>query len=380
MKVANIIEEGKVGGPQIRVMRVASAISENVETTVVIPEENSEKYRRLLEIHGVNYKTFPLSRITKELKVLLRYVFFSGYEIYQLYKYFKKNNFDLIHVSGGSWQYKGAIAGKLAKKKVIWHLNDTYMPGLFKLMFKFFSKNADAFIFASERSKKYYESFIHTDKPEFIISAPVDTSLFSLESNIDEICVSDFSKKGKYVVGTVSNINPIKGLDVFIKAAAEINKHVENIEFIIIGPVYKNQNKYFLELKALAENLHVKNITFIGAQDDVRPWLKLFDVYLCTSNAESSPISVWEAMSMSKAIISTDVGDVPKYIKNGVSGEIVPVKDDASIAIKVIELFYDKEKRKLYGGNARKTAKENLTIEVCSKMHLLAYNAVTDSK
>ena len=35
------------------------------------------------------------------------------------------------------------------------------------------------------------------------------------------------------------------------------------------------------------------------------------------------PLSVWEAMSMEKAIVSTDVGDIKKFINNGNNGLVV---------------------------------------------------------
>jgi len=84
MRVANIIEEGKFGGPQIRIADVACKLKDRVSTTVVIPVENSEKFRKKLDDYGIQYKTFNLSRITKEFKILLQYLLFSIYEIIQL--------------------------------------------------------------------------------------------------------------------------------------------------------------------------------------------------------------------------------------------------------------------------------------------------------
>ena len=50
---------------------------------------------------------------------------------------------------------------------------------------------------------------------------------------------------------------------------------------------------------------------------DLEKEIIIIDIYICTSNNEASPLSVWEAMSMEKAIISTDVGDVGKFIDDG---------------------------------------------------------------
>ena len=72
----------------------------------------------------------------------------------------------------------------------------------------------------------------------------------------------------------------------------------------------------------------IKNIDFPGKVDDARGYLSIFDVFLCTSVSESGPMTLWEAMSMQKAVVSTDVGDVKDYLSSGKSGEVVSVGDD----------------------------------------------------
>ena len=66
-----------------------------------------------------------------------------------------KEKFDLVHVSGGSWQFKGVIAGKISKTKVVWHLNDTFTPYIVRLIFKQINFLADSFIFSSKKTKNY---------------------------------------------------------------------------------------------------------------------------------------------------------------------------------------------------------------------------------
>jgi len=373
LRVANIIEEGKLGGPQVRITNIACALKDSIETTVVMPIENSERFRANLDSCGIPYKTFNLSRITKELRVALRYLFFSWYEVFQLILYFRKEKFDLIHVSGGSWQYKSVIAGKLSGRKVIWHLNDTSMPQFLSRIFSIFSGLPDAYIFASERSREYYEPLIRARKLEFVIPAPVDTRLFSPDARLegDEDLVSKWL--GETVIGTVANVNPIKGLDVFIRVASAMNKENGNLQFVVIGSIYDNQKEYFRSLHSLCSELGVDNVEFVGDRHDVRPLLHRFDLYLCTSYAESSPISVWEAMSMGKAIVSTDVGDVSKYVLPDISGEIVDVGDYRSMASRALFLLRNKEKVRSYQINVARVAQTKLDISQCAMKHKIAY-------
>lgn len=376
IKVANIIEEGKLGGPQVRICAVAKALNGCVNSTVIMPVENSKAFQHKCTLSGVPYKTFPITRITKEWRVAFRYLIFSLLEVLQLSRTFKSEAFDLVHVSGGSWQFKGIIAAKLAGKKVLWHLNDTSMPGFIKYIFSIVSRFADGFIFASERTKNYYADLIHLDTPNFVIPAPVDVSAF------DPGCKYTGEKEaldrwaGKIIVGTVANISHVKGLDVLIRSAAKFNTQGFDVQFVVVGTIFPSQKRYYSELCKLASDLGVDNIEFVGARDDVRPLLHRFDVYLCTSNAESSPISVWEAMAMAKPVVSTDVGDVPLYIKNNETGFIVDVGDSDAIADRLAILVENETLRQDFGQRAREIAVRELDLSRCAGSHFAAYTEI----
>jgi glycosyltransferase involved in cell wall biosynthesis len=378
MRIANIIEEGKVGGPQVRIISVAAALKGSVETIVVMPSENSSDFRQRCVEAGVTYHTLSLSRITKEWKGAICYLLFSLVEIIRLVVFLKRSETDLVHVSGGSWQYKGVLAGKMAGKKVVWHLNDTCMPLFVRKLFSYFSCLSDGFIFASERSKSYYQPLMKSDKPEFVIPAPVDTTKFDPTNSFkgDESIIANWSDK--IVVGIVANINPIKGLEVFIKAAALTNRQTTNVHFAVLGPIYENQKRYFNELELLCEKLSVSNIEFLGGRSDVRPLLKRFDIYVCSSLAESSPISVWEAMAMGTPVISTDVGDVPLYVRDEDNGFIVNVEDSEALSERLKLLISNSELRHQFGARGREVVVSELGLGRCAARHLNAYKNILE--
>ena len=383
LRVANIIEEGRLGGPQVRIANVARALQPEIETTVILPTENSEHFRSMLKAYEVPYRAFPLSRITKEPKIALRYIVFSWYEILQLFHYFKNEKFDLVHVSGGAWQYKGVIAGRLAGLKVVWHLNDTYMPLFIRLIFSVLSNAATGYIFAAERSYRYYHPYLNKSKPSFIIPAPVDTDYFNAFSTHNNCSqdLNDLILKNEpcFVIGTVANINPVKGLETLIEIASYVQEKNKNVFFVVVGAIFENQKKYFHKLKTLIDKLQVKNILFLGPKMDIRSCLSKFHIYLCTSIAESSPISVWEAMSMGKPIISTDVGDVPLYVQSGSCGEIFPIYDSKLASKLIIDLVDNKQRREFFGANARRVALKYLDISVCARKHIQAYTSITNT-
>jgi glycosyltransferase involved in cell wall biosynthesis len=376
--IFNVIEEGKLGGPQVRMVRVAAALAGRVDTLVVMPLANSVPFREACEALHVDYRALPLTRMTKEWRVALGYLLFSPLEVFRLARLVRRSKADLVHVSGGSWQVKGVIAARLARVPCVWHLNDTMMPGFIRKMFRMLSGSASGYIFASERTQAYYAGLVDARKPCFVVPAPVDTKEFdpALAIDGDEDLLQRWA--GKVVVGVTANVNRVKGLETFIRVAGRLNARFEpeKLVFACVGPVYANQRGYHEKLLALCGELGVANMEFVGARSDVRPLLKRFDVYLCTSVAESSPISVWEAMAMARPVVSTDVGDVPLYVKDGESGFVITVGDDAALAQKVGLLIDDAGLRARLGGNARRIAVDKLDLAICADRHLAAYRAL----
>lgn len=369
-----------MGGPQVRIAAVACALKGRVDTTVIVPEENSEVFRARLDERGIIYKAMPITGLTRQWTAALRYIIFSFLEVYRLAAYFREHRFDVVHVSGGAWQYKGVVAGKLAGCAVAWHLNDTSMPWLIRRVFALFSRLADGYIFASERSRKYYGELMPNGKDEFVIPAPVDTIIFdpALSISGDEALIAQWADKR--VIGTVGNVNRVKGFDYFIRMAAALNRQYDSLQFVVVGPIYKSQQRYYESLVALCQELGVANIVFVGARADVRPLLKRFDVYVCSSRAESSPISVWEAMAMAKPIVSTDVGDVALHVKDGGSGYIVNVGDVDRLAQRIGQLIEDDGLCKRFGESARMAAVSELGLERCARQHLEAYTKLASTR
>ena len=375
MNVAIILEDGRLGGPQMYALLLANSLREKINITIVIPNQESATFKRKLKEYGIPYKTLNMTRSTRNISGAARHLFLFMTETVRIYKYFKCKKFDIVYVAGGSWQYKGLIAGKFAKVKVIWHMNDTFIPFIFRLFFSLMNCLADAFTFASERTNKYYLSFIRKKKVGYIIPQPIDTSYFSphsIPNNYDEMKILH----DKIVIGTVANINPLKGLDVFIEVVSKLNISFDNLFFVIVGPVYDNQKVFFNKLLKQISIHGIKNIKFTGGQQDVRIFLRKFDIFVCTSYNESGPMTLWEAMSMEKAVVTTDVGDVSKYVHPGYSGDIVNVGDVDSLKARIMELIVNKEKREIYGINAREIIVRDLDVSICAEKHLKLFNHI----
>lgn len=374
MRVANIVEEARVGGPQRRIAAVAAGLElGGVETVVVGPEVNSDGFRRLLSDSGVAYIALPFHGLARSLRSLAVYGLYFFPEMWKLSKVLRRGRFDLVHVSGGSWQIKGVLAGRLARIPTVWHLNDTNQPLPVRVVFRLVSALVPtSFIVSGRRVRDYYLSRRSLAGRSVVeIRPPVDTDVFDPDRVEPE---SRLAKRGCPLVVVLGSVNPGKGTEMFIELAGLVAEVVPAVEFWIVGPTHDTQVKYRVRLEKLIEEKELSSrVHFFGAVSEPASALAAADIVVCTSRFESGPMVVWEAMSMAKPIVSTDVGDVRLMVEANNAGFVVPVGAAAAAAGKVAELLGDEIARRDMGRRGREVAREQLGLEKCVADHLRAY-------
>jgi glycosyltransferase involved in cell wall biosynthesis len=370
MKVVNITEEARWGGPQVRIAKVSSELKNyGVFTTVLHPSMDSNVLVRELESLGIDKREEEIYRLTKGISGLAKFVLYFPHNIYRIVKILKKVEPDIVHCNG-SWQIKGMIAAWLCRIPAVWHLNDTHAPGPLRAVFRFLAQFlADGFILASNRTKKYYLNDTKLDSLPFsIIQAPVNTNEFDPDRTRPK---SDLSSLNGLKVVTVASINPIKGIDDFIEMAENVHRRFSgDVHFFVVGPIHDSQQQYGRRLQSRAK-CTTCNIHFTGHSDEVPQVLKAANVYVCSSKSEASPISVWEAMAMELPVVSTDVGDVHRFVENekARSGSVVDVGDSEALAEEVLRFLQDADLRHIAGQNSRKIACSRLDLSICAKKH-----------
>lgn len=106
------------------------------------------------------------------------------------------------------------------------------------------------------------------------------------------------------LVGNISGLRKIKGVDMFVHAAAEAYPGNANLRFVIVG-----DGELKPQLEELIQSYRMQNvIRLVGAAEDVRPYLAAFDVAVLCSQAEGFSNSLLEYMACGVPAIATDVG------------------------------------------------------------------------
>lgn len=142
---------------------------------------------------------------------------------------------------------------------------------------------------------------------------------------------------GDPVIGTVCVLRPQKALEVLIEATRALADRHPRIKLLIAGEGPERP-----ALEAQIEELGLtKVVHLLGRRTDVPDLLAAFDVAVCSSDFEGSPLSIMEYMEAALPVVSTSVGGVPDLISDRKNGFLVPPRAPGQLADAVSRLIDD---------------------------------------
>ena len=144
------------------------------------------------------------------------------------------------------------------------------------------------------------------------------------------------------LVGVISRLTRLKGLEHFLEAAAMVRSRVPNARFLIAGETSPMDREYLGELRQYAERCGVaKDVIFTGLRGDVPAVLSSLSVSVMPSLNEALSNVVLESMAAGAPTVATRVGGTPEAIVDGVNGVLVPPADSAALASAIVHLLQD---------------------------------------
>ncbi len=132
---------------------------------------------------------------------------------------------------------------------------------------------------------------------------------------------------GKRFVLCVSNLVPIKGVDILIRALPSVPA---DVRLVVVG-----DGAELDRLRGLAGRLGVfERILFAGKRppDDVPLWMTAANVVVLASRAEGHPNVVLESLASGTPVVATRVGGVPEILTSERFGVIVEPEDPDALA------------------------------------------------
>jgi len=179
-----------------------------------------------------------------------------------------------------------------------------------------------------------------------------------------------------FVVTTIANFIPWKGLDVFLRMAQQVQQRGIAATYLIVG-----DGVLFTEIRQLATTLGIAGSTrFLGVRDDVHEIMRLSDVFvLCSLWEEAFALVLLEAMASGVPVVASNIGAIPESVVDGRTGILFPPGDSQAAAAAVVTLLQDKSLRCHMGQAGRRRVTERFTIENWVEKTIDVYETVMNS-
>ena len=291
--------------------------------------------------------------------------------------------FDVFHVHGARANFVACFVMKKIKIPTVTTVHSDYLLDFDQFIKKLVFTNLNKWAL---NKIPYYIAVSDNFKDMLISRGFRPNSIHTVYNGMDFSCVPDVATpkeeyaqkhgftydENKIYVGIAARFDAVKGVDVFIKAAGEVLKKKDNVEFLIAGDGVDRD-----KLTLLAEETGSPGkIRFLGFERDMYGFLNLIDINCLTSLCESFPYSMLEGAAMGRCMVASRVGGIPSLVVEDETGLLFESGNYAEMAGKLISLIDSPEKIKQMGENIKMRATTLFTNENFARTHIEIYESI----
>ena len=161
--------------------------------------------------------------------------------------------------------------------------------------------------------------------------------------------------EGAVVVGSVARLVREKGLVELVAAAERVRREREDVSFVVVGPPEPTKDDGLSPAELDRARAAGVILPGEGAREDMPSIYAAFDVFVLASHREGMPRSLIEASAMARPVIATDIRGCREVVDPGVTGTLIPVRDERAIAAAVL-VAVDAPDRESVGDAGRRRA------------------------
>ena len=285
----------------------------------------------------------------------------------------RRKRIDILHLHGYGATTFGRLAAAMRGLPAILHehANLTDTPWFQKLADAALERQTDLALAVSESTAEFVIKArrIPADKVKVVyLGAPLDE--FS-RARTDEEIASARAELGAapsdVLVGTVTRLHDSKGNSYLVDAAKLVIERRPAARFVLFG-----EGPLRPELEAQAARLGLGDrFLFAGFARDVARVVSAFDMSVFPSLWEGTPLTVFEALAMGKAIVSTDADGLTDVLTAEQDAVIVPKRSAPALADAIVRLIDSPAERARLGAAARVTARQYDIATFVRKMERL---------
>lgn len=273
--------------------------------------------------------------------------------------FIKKFNIDVIHLSGYGACTLGRLAGLLTKRPCIVHEHwvDPNFGGIIAFLERCLGPLTHMGIAVSSFARDFLieKKRLPSNRVQLVRNGiPINKFCLVNHNEGDRVRKELGLGRDNKIIGAIGMLHSVKGHRYLIEAASEIIKKCQNARFVIVGEG--------TERDALTEQISKLGLNDIviltGQRADIPAVLSMFDIMVLPSITESAPLVLIEAMAAGKPIVAADCGGSAEYIKDGMNGLIVPIKNSNALAKAILKILNDPKIYYRLGKSAAEEAKK----------------------
>jgi D-inositol-3-phosphate glycosyltransferase len=149
----------------------------------------------------------------------------------------------------------------------------------------------------------------------------------------------------------VGRIQRLKGIDILIRAAAELRSDLGGLRVLVAGGTddapgrqRSEEARELQRLRALVHELHLDDVVqFVGAVDQpgLPEYYRAADVTVMPSTYESFGLVAVESMACGTPVVASRVGGLATIVRDGENGALVPWRDPRLFADRIRPMLTD---------------------------------------
>ena len=211
------------------------------------------------------------------------------------------------------------------------------------------------------------------DKGEFIKRKLIQESkcerINGIGVNLSKYEYKPLKHANKFLM--VARMIKAKGILEYCKAARIVKTKYNDVTFGYLG------EESTVKLADIQEYIDDGSIVYYGVTDDVRPFLEDCSVFVLPSYyREGLPMSIMEAESVGRAIITTDNVGCRDTVENGKNGFLVPTKNVDELVEKIEFFVLNPQKTIEMGENSRILAEQKFDSK---KINEIVFSTIKNS-
>ena len=200
----------------------------------------------------------------------------------------------------------------------------------------------------------------------------------------------DINKCEKNSIFMPSGFNPIKGMHLAIEAINLLKRFFPNVKLYIPG-IFPSGSRNTCLLSAIRGEEYIRYVDSLiekyNLNDNVKflprlnasqmaEHMKRCNVFLAASSIDNSPNAVGEATMIGCPVVTTPVGGIPSFIKDGITGVLSPAGDPYMIAYHIKQIFDNNQLASTLSKNACAMASKRHDIDVIVQQYLSSYREI----